>query len=465
MASREELLIEANRRGLLTGQDKALFDEAVNRGLIEPPAAPPNNIDPRLMAGLDPRLLSTPPEDAGVGNFALRQFIDNFLNVDRATGTILADAAAGARTAAGTVPRLVQGQPLEVGRRFDEARQDERSRFPANVLREGIIPDTFDIEAAGRTAGNVIEGEVVSRNPNAIQDRFRQNRDQLVEDELRTREESPVASTAGDLLGDAATLLTGRVPLARAARNRRFAARGAGDEVADVVTTPPKGLEALRLTADDIVQSKLVRNLRRGGLRIGEATLEGAVIGALSDEDPLTSAAMAAGAQTAGSTLLGISDGLLKKGGRNLLFGIAGTVAFIQLFKSATPGGRDRILESTESGFNKVAATLALGGLAGAAGMGRVGGRLSDRLPGFADSITTLPRGSVISLLSDIGRGDANAQLTEQVIFKLAEDPEFFGPAAARRIERALYSENISVTETINDLRADRQFRRRLEEL
>lgn len=40
MATRQELLIEANNRGLLTGQKKAAFDEAVSRGLIVTPQVP-----------------------------------------------------------------------------------------------------------------------------------------------------------------------------------------------------------------------------------------------------------------------------------------------------------------------------------------------------------------------------------------------------------------------------------------
>jgi len=38
-ASREEMLIEADRRGLLKGEQKAQFDEAVKRGLIKAPSA------------------------------------------------------------------------------------------------------------------------------------------------------------------------------------------------------------------------------------------------------------------------------------------------------------------------------------------------------------------------------------------------------------------------------------------
>lgn len=38
MATKTEMLIEANRRGLLTGEKKVAFDEAVNRGLIKIPA-------------------------------------------------------------------------------------------------------------------------------------------------------------------------------------------------------------------------------------------------------------------------------------------------------------------------------------------------------------------------------------------------------------------------------------------
>ena len=39
MATRSEMLIEANRRGLLTGQKKAMFDQAVSRGLIKLPTS------------------------------------------------------------------------------------------------------------------------------------------------------------------------------------------------------------------------------------------------------------------------------------------------------------------------------------------------------------------------------------------------------------------------------------------
>ena len=49
------------------------------------------------------------------------------------------------------------------------------------------------------------------------------------------------------------------------------------------------------------------------------------------------------------------------------------------------------------------------------------------------------------------------------VIDKLNEDPAFFGPTAQRRIDRALFSDGkISLKETIDDLRADREFRRKL---
>lgn len=463
MPTREELLIEANRRGLLTDERKQLFDEAVRRGVISEPVpqqnvpglAPLAPVLPLNVATVGQNIAAANP--TGIGGFALRQFIDNILSTPRAAGTLLADAAAATRTAAGSVPRLFNDQPLELGRRFTEAREEERQLQPARFLRDLPVPDTFDIQAAARTA--------VGRGEGSIPARFVGQRDELIEADLQARQDRPVASVAGDVLGDVATLVTGRAPLARAARDRRFAARANPVDKAVEATTPPKGLEALRQTADDVVQSKLVQSLKRGGIRIAETGLEGAVIGALNDDDPLTSGAMAAGAQTAGSALLSISEGVLGRRGRNLVMAAAATTSFIQLFKSATPGDRDRILESTESAFNKIAATLVLGGLAGAAGMGRVGGRLPDRLPAFADAVTSIPRGSVVSLLSEIGQGDADAQLIEDVLLRLAEDPEFFGPTAARRIERALFSDSLSVAETINDLRANREFRRRLDEL
>lgn len=46
MPTKQELLVEANRRGLLTGEKKAMFDEAVRRGLIQAPSSPVVPADP-----------------------------------------------------------------------------------------------------------------------------------------------------------------------------------------------------------------------------------------------------------------------------------------------------------------------------------------------------------------------------------------------------------------------------------
>lgn len=54
MATKEELLFEAARRGLLTGERKTAFEEAVRRGILVPPTIPQEELDAR-----------TPLEQAG----------------------------------------------------------------------------------------------------------------------------------------------------------------------------------------------------------------------------------------------------------------------------------------------------------------------------------------------------------------------------------------------------------------
>jgi hypothetical protein len=94
--------------------------------------------------------------------------------------------------------------------------------------------------------------------------------------------------------------------------------------------------------------------------------------------------------------------------------------------------------------------------MSGAAGLGRISNKLpANAIPRVVDAISALPRGATISVLNEMLKDPAAAT----VVQKLASDPNFFGSAAARRIEHAMTDEKISISGVIEDLMGNRQFR------
>lgn len=447
--NREEMLIEANRRGLLTGVKKAAFDEAVKRGLIQS-ETPAMQFDTKGIPIPEQRRTNAERAKSvpSVGRFALKRFVDNFLNIPNASGELLASGAAAAETLAGSIPRAVRGDDLDVGRRFSENVSEQREAFPASLLIDAPRFDSRDVRAAGSAVSSALSGDF------DVAENFESARERALESDLQAREDRPGATAAGDVVGDVVTLVSGRAPLARGMRNRRLAQPPVAKKKL------PPGFKA---EVDRVVNSKIVQSLKKSGLKIGEAGLEGAVIAALNDEDPLTTAALAGGAQAAGSGALKLADFSLHNPGKAMSAVIGGGV-LIQMFKEATPGGRDRILESIETAAEKTVALVALGFVSGAAGLGRVGGKFADNVPIVADGITAMPRGAMISLLSDFANPQ-NASLMEPVIFKIADDPTFFGPTATRRITRAINSENLSVADELDNLMKDRRFRQKVDSI
>jgi hypothetical protein len=219
----------------------------------------------------------------------------------------------------------------------------------------------------------------------------------------------------------------------------------------------------LRGFLTDKVQNTLLRSLGKGSVQIAETGIEGAMLSAMNDNDPLSALALSAGAQAGGGTLLALSKGLLGNQGRNALVAAGGTLAMIQMFKEATPGGRDRILESSESAFAKLAGLIVLGAIAGAAGMGRPSQKLRNQLGGFAEISTGARRGAVLSLLSDISSDIENGvDTTERVVKQLVQDPTVFGETAQRRLHRGILNGDIA-SEIEKLAAADPKFKRLLE--
>ena len=341
---------------------------------------------------------------------------------------------------------------------FDRRTEAEMGQFPANLHELIPQPTALGVQAFAKT----LPGTFDPLQREGFADRFSGNREQLLEELMRAQEASPGGAATGNVLGDAATLMTGRGAMARGGARRRMA---------KTPKKPPPVPGTVAHRIDKIVNGKLATSLKNGGIKIGEVGLEGAVLAALNDTDPLTMALMAGGSQAAGSMMLNMSGlGLASKGkfgkGALALTAAAGaTAGIMQIFKSATPGGKDYILESIESGFDKVTALLVLGALSSIAGAGRFPKGVQNDIPILADSITALQRGSVISILNEM-KNNPDDEIVSTVMQKINEEPDYFGPAAGRRIRRALRSEEIDPVQVINNLRdADRQFRRQLDAL
>jgi len=396
------------------------------------------------------------------GSFALNRYLDNILNIPHAIGKqggkLLAGASAGLQTLP-QVPGLIdEGGLGAVKGEFDRRTEEEMGKFPANLHELIPQPTSLGVQAAAQT----IPGTFDPLQREGFADRFSGNREQLLEELMRAQEASPAGATTGNITGDVATLLTGRGPLARGSAQRRLAA---------TPKKPPPAEGTVAHAIDRVINTSVVQGLKSGGIKVGETGLEGAVLAALNDTDPLTMALMAGGSQAAGSTLLNLSGigpiarGKWGKGAIALTVSAGTTAGIMQMFKSATPGGKDYILESIESGYDKVTALLILGALSGIAGAGRMPKGFRTDIPGVADAITSIPRGTMISILNEI-KHNPDDEIISTVMQKINEEPDYFGPAAGRRIRRALRSEEIDPVQVINDLRdADRQFRRQLDAL
>jgi hypothetical protein len=231
-------------------------------------------------------------------------------------------------------------------------------------------------------------------------------------------------------------------------------------------------MQGIRDLSASVWDAPLRQAMVRGGIRAGETSLEAGVLAAMKDEDPINAMVLGFGGQIVGSAALKASQGLLGNHGANLAVAGAATLALLQTFKEATPGGRDRILESSESAFAKLALLLGVAGLSSLAGAGRVGGpsgvgtTLRRTQPELADAITTIPRAGVLSLLGKVGQ-DAQADAEVQLVLQqLADDPSYFGPTAQRRFWRSLHNADApDLYEMVDGLKADRRFKRRLDAL
>src|SRR5688572_26274333 len=382
----------------------------------------------------------TPPTAVAL-EMAGRRFIDNALAVPSVAGNLLANytnanraavqraANAGGRTIKRILPFVEPAQTTpSFGELYDENTQNEGGLQTA--LRSIPRPTYQGMHSAVQSIPSLLPG---GESPSEAMER---NRGEYQLEEFEMREAHPIAATVGDVGGDVLSLFAARRGSGAGRAIRNLETKLAGRTSVEVAETLAQDLEKAAKTP-------AWQRMARGGIRSLEAGVEAAALDILKDPnaDPAETAAVAAGGQLVGSGFLQGAKGLLSGGpssaGLKLTVAAASTMGLLQMLKSATPGGRDRILESIESGYDKVLLALALGAGSAAVGATRYGRgnpALADQTRALWDGISTVHRGTTLSLLSDWTEGDADDRAAiERVLSGMADDPAYKGETDAER--------------------------------
>ena len=149
MATRQELLIEANNRGLLSGQQKIAFDQAVSRGIITLPSAEPQ-IDPDILAkaqAKNPQFIPAPEGDV----------IDAFVEPALAITSAAPAAIAGGVSGLATAPLVGLEGAAEISQNVQEQRtfqpRTERGQAGLRAFGETVLSGLDSVNQFGRDIG------------------------------------------------------------------------------------------------------------------------------------------------------------------------------------------------------------------------------------------------------------------------------------------------------------------------
>lgn len=376
--------------------------------------------------------------DGPSANFVFRErmartALNSLMAVPDAGGELLADALNVGRAVAGKAARAGVNNARALVGMERTPNPSLGERYDAATATEGVPQRT--LRAIGRPS---IEGTMarVESLPALVPggESFDQAVDRnLGEDtaeQAAQREAHPMAAMAGDIGGDVLSLFIGRRSSGSGRVVQRLETRLAGRAAVEAS-------ETLATDLGKVLKGPGMQRLARGGLRSVEAGVEAAALDILKDEnaDPMETAALAAGGQLVGSGALSAAKGLVTGGpasaGLKLSLAAISTAGLLQVLKSSAPGGRDRVLESVESGYEKVALALGLGMASAAIGATRYGRgntHLAEQSRAFLDGVSTVHRGTVLSVLTSWTDGDEKQQATiERVLTALGEDPEFKG--------------------------------------
>lgn len=295
-----------------------------------------------------------------------------------------------------------------------------------NAGGERILP------AGDQTVAGVLAAAGTPGSGGGIADRYRAE----MARGQQMQEDHPIASGAGEVAGDVATMITGRMPFRGAIAN--------GEKMIAGMNTAKNLNPGMWRLVNEAVSSAPMKSLYRGLYRGAEAGIEGMSMAVLKGGDPFATGAFAAGGQMAGSGLLTLNKSLWGGdfGGRVLKTALAG-MAVTKLAYEFTPLGEGNIfdvLQAADSSFNHIAHALALGVGAGLLGAGRLReARVGKDIPKLIEGVATAPRAAVMSVATDVikslqeGKQDAARTLSH-----LVNDPSSFNTSQLKQLSSGL---------------------------
>ena len=386
-----------------------------------------------------------------------RELADIALSVPQIAGDTLAAGASIPSFLKGLIPGG-EGPVDAFKRQFTE----EQQLFPASALRAINLPDANQLMAGAMSIPSLVPG---GEGPDEAFDR---NLASVDLQELQNEANFPLATKVSEFFADVVALLAAKRPIAGKIIGAERKLLGAsplefGRAVKTIIAKP--GFKELTKGA---LKSDGMKHLYRGAGRSIEAGVEATMLEIINGDNPAETAALAAGLQSAGSlslfALKGRTGGSI--GNIGLRIGAAAVAAgsLWQLVKNVIPGGDDRLIESMETGFEKVMLAVGLGLLSGVVGAGRLRGantNLQKNLPIIMDSISTIHRGTFLGLLAAAkdGTPEQQAQI-EQTLDVLTTKPDSI-PAGVRQQLLTSMTDGTFV-EAIDNLSANQEFQQAL---
>lgn len=396
-----------------------------------------------------PALGRTPDEQSQNVRQGLRTaggtFAANMLSIPHAAGELLAAGAAVPQTVAGSAFAAARGEPMNLGDRFTAARREQESSLPASALLK--IPDytAEDVLAVpgafsrsfSAVNDNARRAQALWRDPNAEvgpikSPQIAPNFAQSLAAENQRSEENPIATGAGRVGGDVATMLTLRP----------------GERATAAMGLNPRAAETGR-TAGAIV---------RGLSRTAEAGIDGAVMAALGDGDPVKTAAYTGGIQAVGSAALAAKSAML----RNPVKTFGALWLGHQMWKAIAPGPQ-QAFESSDAATQELIAAYGAGIAAAMLGAGRGFGEGNVRK--ITDVMSSASRGTIASVVTQLQEAKKNGNDTPAKVLEMMNlNPDHFGSAVRARLEQAASSDKPqALLSEIESLMGDSQFREALE--
>lgn len=358
---------------------------------------------------------------------AAKTFIDNALG--------LPDLAVTAGVNTGVLGPMFRFQG-ELAKRYPGT-VPEPPELPKIGQRVLPIPRLDEISAAVRTVPKL--GDVMTTDQ-TLPEAFHESQNEQQQANQAYTDVHPRADWLGGLAGDAATVVTGRGGI-------KSALKAAGPKASMPASRAlvPYVEPGLKKIGDEIWRKIERTHIPRGVGRAAETGLEGAVLAALDEGDVGQTAALAAGSQLGSSAILTAASPFLKS---KTMWGALGASALtLQILQQYTPGGDNRVLDAVAASTAKIVPLVAAGLLVAVAGGKRPNpeGMLNKNLPMIADAVSAMPRGAVLSMIKDAAKDkDDGNDTTEKVLTQFVKAPDYFGPGAMVRLERAINSGKLS---------------------